>query len=241
VNEHEKAFIFSDREEAWRENLTLDSSRYLGGIGALLLFIGVIPYINTFGVLGIIGVILVLIALHGFASYYKERRIFNNAIYGVFAAIVGIVIAVVIGIAIVLPNITKFLEKLYPSWNGSLATITSLQGMTPVTSNVSLSDVAPFVVAALVVFAVLWIFGIITAFLVRRSLNQVSSRTSVGLFSTAGLLLLIGAVLTIIIIGLLLIWIAALLLAIAFFTTKPQPEQPTMATAPPPPTTPVAV
>jgi uncharacterized membrane protein len=241
VNKHEKAFIFSDKEEVWRENLTLDSSRYLGGIGALLLFIGVIPYINTFGVLAIIGVILVLIALHGFGSYYKERRIFNNAMYGVLAAIVGIVIAAVIGIAIVLPNITKFLEKLYPSWNGSLATITSLRGMTPVTSNISLSDLAPFIVALLVALFILWIFGIITAFFVRRSLNQISSKTSVGLFSTAGLLLLIGAVLTIIIIGLLLIWIAALLLAIAFFTMKPQPEQLPMATAPPPPTTPVAV
>jgi len=221
--------------------LTLDTSKYLGGIGALLLFIGVIPYINTFGVLGIIGVILVLIALHGFASYYKERRIFNNAMYGIFAAVVGIVIAFVIGIAIVLPNITKFLEMLYPKWNGSLSTITSLQGMTPQTSKITLSDIAPFIAALIVALLILWIFGIITAFFVRRSLNEVSSKTSVGLFSTAGLLLLIGAVLTIIVIGLLLVWIAALLLAIAFFTTKPQPEQPTMATAPTPPATQMAV
>ncbi|HML04090.1 MAG TPA: DUF996 domain-containing protein [Candidatus Bathyarchaeia archaeon] len=221
--------------------MTLDTSKYLGGIGALLLFIGVIPYINTFGVLGIIGVILVLIALHGFASYYKERRIFNNAMYGIFAAVVGIVIAFVIGIAIVLPNITKFLEMLYPKWNGSLSTITSLQGMTPQTSKITLSDIAPFIAALIVALLILWIFGIITAFFVRRSLNEVSSKTSVGLFSTAGLLLLIGAVLTIIVIGLLLVWIAALLLAIAFFTTKPQPEQPTMATAPTPPATQMAV
>ena len=205
--------------------VTLDASKTLGGVGALLLFIGVFPYINTFGIVDIIGVILILVALHGFADYYKERRIFNNAIYGVIAAIVGIVIAAVIGIAIVLPSITSFLEKLYPSWNGSLPTITS-QGMTPNTSKISLSDVEPFIVAAIVVFVILWIFAIITAFFVRRSLEQTSSKTSVKLFSTAGLLLLIGAVLTIIIIGLLLTWIAALLLAIAFFQTRPQQPQP---------------
>jgi len=221
--------------------LTLDSSRILGGIGALLLVIGVIPYISTFGILDLIGVILILIALNGFANYYKERRIFSDAMYGVLTGIIGAVIAAAIGIAIVLPNITKFLEKLYPSWNGSLSTITSLQGMTPVTSNLKLSDIAPFIVAALVAFVVLWISAIITAFFVRRSLNQVSSKTSVGLFSTAGLLLLIGAILTIILVGLLLMWIAALILAIAFFTTKPQAEQPPMTTAPSPPATPVAV
>ena len=206
--------------------VTLDASKTLGGVGALLLFIGVFPYINTFGIVDIIGVILILVALHGFADYYKERRIFNNAIYGVIAAIVGIVIAAVIGIAIVLPSITSFLKKLYPSWNGSLSTITSLQGMTPITSKISLSDVEPFIVAAIVVLVILWIFAIITAFFVRRSLEQTSSKTSVKLFSTAGLLLLIGAVLAVVIIGLLLTWIAALLLAIAFFQTRPQQPQP---------------
>jgi uncharacterized membrane protein len=221
--------------------VTLNSSKNLGGVGALLLFIGIFPHINYFGIVDIIGVILILIALHGFASYYKESGIFNNAMYGVFAGIAGIVIAAVIGIAIVLPNITSFLEKLYPSWNGSLSTISSLSGMTPVTSNIKFSDVAPFIAAAIAVIVILWIFEIIAAFFVRRSLTQVSSKTSVGLFSTAGLLLLIGAALTIVIIGLLLIWIAALILTIAFFTMKPQSEQPSMATATSPPTTPTRV
>ena len=211
--------------------VTLNSSKNLGGVGALLLFIGVFPYINYFGIVDIIGVILVLIALYGFASDYRERGIFNNAMYGVATGMVGIVIAAVIGIAIVLTSITSFLEKLYPSWNGSLSTISSLSGMTPVISNLSFSDVVPFIVAAISVIAVLWIFAIITAFFVRRSLKQVSSKTSVGLFSTAGLLLLIGAALTIIIVGIVLMWIAALILAIAFFTMKPQPEQPPMPTA----------
>jgi uncharacterized membrane protein len=214
--------------------VTFDSSKNLGGVGALLMFIGVFPYINYFGIVDILGVILVLIALHGFASYYKESGIFNNAMYGVFAGIVGIVIAAVVGIEIVLPNLTSFLEKLYPSWNGSLSTISSLAGMTPVTSNISFSDVAPFIAAAIAVIAVLWIFAIISALFVRRSLKQVASKTSVGLFSTAGLLLLIGAALTIIIIGLLLMWIAMLILAIAFFTMKPQSEQLPTATSPPP-------
>jgi uncharacterized membrane protein len=221
--------------------VTFEANKILGGVGALLLFIGVIPHVSYFGIVGLLGVILVLIALYGFAGYYKESGIFNNALFGVIAGIVGIVVAAAIGIAIVLPNITSFLEKLYPSWNGKLSTISTLSGMTPVRSNITLSDIAPFIVAAMVVFVVLWIFGIISAFFVRRSLRQVSSKTSEKLFSTAATLLIIGAVLAIIIVGLLLVWIAALLLAIAFFTVKTPSEQPPMATATSPPTTPTPV
>jgi uncharacterized membrane protein len=217
------------------KTLNFGTTKNLGGIGALLLFIGTLPYINYLGIIDIVGVILLLTSLYGFASYYRERRIFNNTAIGVLAAIIGIVISAVIGIAIVLPNITGFLQKIYPGWDGNLSSLPSLQGMTPVTGNIGFSDVVPFIVAGIAVFVVLWVFAIIAAFFVRRSLVELSIRSSVKLFSTAGLLLLIGAVLVIVFVGAILVWIAALLLAIAFFTMKLQLEQaPMTATAPPP-------
>jgi uncharacterized membrane protein len=207
--------------------MTFESSKTLGGIGALLMFIGIFPYINYFGIIPLIGAILILVALHGFARIYKESGIFDNALYGVIAGIIGVVLAVVIGIAIVLPNIKDFLLKLFPTWNGDWSTITSLSGMTPNTSNIAFGDVIPFITAAMVVLVTLWVFAIIATLLFRRSLKQLSARTNVGLFSTAGLLLLIGAVLIIAFgFGLLLLWIATLILAIAFFTMKPQETQP---------------
>ncbi len=223
--------------------MTLESSKTLGGVGALLMFIGVFPYVGTytFGVIELIGAILVLIALHGFASYYKEQGIFNNAIYSIIAGIVGIVAAVAIGIAIILPSIKDFLLKIYPTWNGNWASLSSLSGMTPVTTNLGFSDVAPFIAAIIVIIVILWIFAIIAAFFARRSLKQLSTKTNTGLFSTTGLLLLIGAVLIIIFgLGAILMWIATLILAIAFFTMKPQEAQPPpMVTASPQTPTPV--
>lgn len=216
--------------------MNFNTNKNLGGIGALLLFIGVLPYINYLGIIDIVGVILLLVSLYGFAGYYRERAIFSNSAIGVLAAIVGAVIAAVIGIAIVLPNITGFIQKIYPSWDGNLSSLPSLQSMTPVTSNIDFADVVPFIVAGIAVFVVLWIFAIIAAFFIRRSLVVLSSRSSVKLFSTAGLLLLIGAVLMIVFFGAILVWVAALILAIAFFTMKPQPAPPPMATAPTPPT-----
>ena len=143
--------------------------------------------------------------------------------------------SIAIGIAIILPDIKDFLLKLYPSWNGDWSTISSFSGMTPNTSNIDFGDVIPFITAAIVVLLIFWVFAIIAAFLVRRSLKQLSARTNVGLFSTTGLLLLIGAVLIIAVgLGLLLLWIATLILAIAFFTMKPQETPPpTMVTATP--------
>ena len=223
--------------------MTLESSKNLGGVGAILMFISVFPYISTytFGIVGLIGAILVLIALHGFASYYKEQGIFNNAVYGIIAGIVGVVVAVAIGFLIILPNIKDFLLKIYPSWNGNWSSLSSLSSMTPVTTNINFSDVAPFIAAVIVVILILWIFAIISAFFVRRSLKQLSTKTNVGLFSTTGLLLLIGAVLIVIFgLGATLMWVATLILAIAFFTMKPrEAQQPQMVTASPQPATPV--
>jgi uncharacterized membrane protein len=203
--------------------MTLESNKTLGGIGAILMFIGVLPYINYYSIVELIGAILVLVALHGFARIYKESGIFNNALYGILAGIVGVVLAAVIGIAVILPNIKDFLLKVFPSWNGNWQTLSSLSGMTPNTSNISFGDIIPFIVAAILVIATLWVFAIISTFFVRRSLKQLSARTNVGLFSTAGLLLLIGAVLIFLFgLGLLLMWIGVLLLAIAFFRIRSQ-------------------
>lgn len=191
------------------------------------MFIGVLPYINYFAIIEIIGAILVLIALNGFARFYKESGIFDNALYGIIAGIVGVVLSVVVAIAIILPNVRDFIMKLYPSWNGDWTTLASFSGMTPNTSNIGFGDVIPFITAAIVVFVILWVFAIVGTYFVRRSLKQLSAKTNVGLFSTVGMLLLVSAVLVIIFgIGLLLLWISALVLAIAFFTMKPQEAQP---------------
>ena len=203
--------------------MNLKTSKTLGGIGAILMVISVLPYISQLPFIGLIGAILVLVGLYGFSRAYKESGIFNNALYGILAGIVGVVLAVVIGIAVVLPNITDFLLKVFPSWNGDWTTITSLSGMIPNTSNIGFGDVIPFITAAILVIATLWVFAIIATFFVRRSLVQLSAKTNVGLFSTAGTLLLIGAVLVIVLgLGLLLMWIAAIVLAIAFFRIRSQ-------------------
>jgi len=208
--------------------MTFETSKTLGGIGAILIFIGVFPLINTYGIVEIIGAILVLYALHDFANIYRESGIFSNALYGIVVAIVGGVVTAVLAFAVVISNLKDLVTQLYPGWNGDWST---LQGMTPNT-NIDPSAIFPLIGGLIAVLVVVWIVAIIASFFIYRSLKQVSNKSNVGLFGTAGLLLLIGAIIPFV--GLFLMWISALLLTIAFFTLK-APEQPMAPPAPSPP------
>lgn len=210
--------------------MTLESSKNIGGIGALLIVIGALPFLGAYtSIIALIGLILVLIALNGLANYYNERGIFNYALYGIITSIIGGVVAA----AIVIVAAFDFLTTI----GIDLANITDPAAFSQIdwTGIVTLESLWSFLAALVAGLVVLFVFMVVSAFLVRRSFNLASDKTGVGMFGTAGLLLLIGAVLTIILIGFLLIWIAAILLIVAFFRIRAQPAA---ATSPPPPTPP---
>lgn len=88
--------------------MTLETSKNLGGVGAILI---VIAGLATFGMpyaglIGLIGLILVLIALKGLADYYSEPGIFNNALYAIILEIIGVI--AVVGVAIFLCFLRNF-------------------------------------------------------------------------------------------------------------------------------------
>ncbi|MBN1245190.1 DUF996 domain-containing protein, partial [Candidatus Bathyarchaeota archaeon] len=69
--------------------MNFETSKNLGGVGAILMFIGVLPLFAYSGVISLVGLILTLIAVKGLADYYSEAGIFNNALYAVITAIAG--------------------------------------------------------------------------------------------------------------------------------------------------------
>ena len=210
--------------------MNFEASKNLGGVGAILMFIGFIIPVATGGLgllLSLVGLILVLIGLKSLADYYNDAGIFNNFLYGTIAGVVGVVVAGVAFAFVIFTSLTDFLYTVFPTWNGDLS---SLSGLTPDVSAIDPTAILPFLASFLVIALILFFTAIIVAIFMRKSLNTLSAKASIGLFGTTGLLLLIGAVLTIIFIGAILIWIAMLILAIAFFSMKQQQTQPAMST-----------
>jgi uncharacterized membrane protein len=203
--------------------MTLESSKTLGGIGALLVVIGFLGFFGAAyaGILSLIGIILTLIALKGMADNYNESSIFNNSLYGLIIIIIGVVAAAAVAVIAVFTAISDL------DWTDAAA----LQAYFMDLNNVY-ALIGP-IIAALVV---LFIFMVVAALFFRKSLTTLAMKSGEKMFETAGLLWLIGAVLTIILVGVILIWIAWILIAVGFFSIKTTATQPpTVQPQPPPP------
>ncbi len=228
-------------QKAEEKAMTLESSKTLGLVGAILTLIGAfgvfgVPYLS---ILSLVGIIIILIGLRGLADVYQDKGIFNNSLYGFIAGIIGVVVAAVVLIADVLINMNAlkaFIQQIYPSWNGSWSTISSLAGQTANTSNLDTKPLVPFIELALLALVILYVFLIVWAFFARKSLKTLATKSNEGLFGTASLVPIIGAALTIIIVGVVIMWIAVLMMAIAFYRLKPQTEQPPVTYVTPPST-----
>ena len=213
--------------------LQFESGKNLAGIGTILIFISFLttsltPPLSS-SLITIIGLILMLVGVKSLADHYREAGIFNNMLYGTVVGIAGVVVSGAVAIGMLINSLSSFLYKIFPGWNGDW---TTLSQMTPDTTNLTFSDIIPFLTAALAVFVILFISTVVVAWFYRRSLSYLRDKSGMGLFGTAGTILLAGAVLTIVIIGYFIIWIDLLLIAVAFLQLRPPPSVEPVTTSP---------
>ena len=171
--------------------MDFQTSKNLGGVGALLLFIGPLFSYAHFlgGLLSPIGFILLLIALKGFADYYKDAGIFNNALYSFITCIVGVVLAAGVFMATAFAVLADI---------GIVDWTNTAEWTSAFTSEIAFDTLLKLLGGGIIALVILYVFVILTAWLYRKSLVKLASKTGVGLFGTAGLLFLIGAVIPII-------------------------------------------
>jgi len=183
---------------------SLAQAKALGGVGSILVILAVVPYAGF--ILGIVGFILVLIAVKYISDAVGDKSIFNNMLISVILAILGIAVGAAVLFASLFPFFTtpRFFEGEFEP-----AAV-----MGPAFLN--------FIFTIILGLALIWIFYIISAVFLRRSFNTIASSLNVGMFSTAALLYLIGAVLVVIMVGFVVIFVAEILQAVAFFSI---PEQ----------------
>lgn len=208
--------------------MTLESSKTLGGVGAILVVIGFLGFFGTgyAGLLILIGAILTLISLKGFSDHYNEGGIFNNALYGFITAIIGVVASIGAMVVMVIMAFSTVLAGL--DWTDPTAIQQYFME--------HMTDLWGIIGTLIIALVVLFVFVIIATIFFRKSLSMLSAKTGERIFETAGLIWLIGAVLTIILVGFILIWVAWILIAVGFFSIKTTATQPpTLPPQPPPP------
>ncbi len=176
-------------------------SKTLAMEGSILTILGAVPYVGW--ILGIIGVILLLRAMKEFANYYQDNEIYQNSLTGVKYYIVALIALAVAGAGFVI----GFVINSFPTTFG-------------VGNAIGIAVGAAFLIVA-------FVFYVLAASHLRKTFNTLAQKTGEQSFETAGTLLWVGAILTIIGIGVLLIFIAWIFAVIGFFTMKgPQQQQP---------------
>ena len=189
---------------------SLNEVKNLGGIGSILVLLAIVPTVGV--VLAIVGLILVLVALKYASDILGDSRIFMNMLYAVILGIIGLVVGVVAVVAVVFQAIGL----------GYLSSSFAYTGPTTVAPG----NIMGLLGSVLLGLVAVWICFLVSSLFLRRSYGELGRRLNVGLFGTAALLYLIGAVLTIILIGFLLIFVADILFIVAFFTINTQMPPP---------------
>lgn len=208
--------------------MSLESSRSKGRIATLLIvllpIVSSVVYVPlyflrlpTFNViylslilsaLSYTGYILFLVAMHGLSRFYNDARIFKNSLYGFIASVIGAVVFVIVAFVVLVPILDQF------------TAYASSPGMVP-----PLSTVISFLQVMVAVLVGGSILAAINGFFYRRAFYALAEKSGEGNFHTAGMLMLLGGALTIVVVGSLLFFIGWIIAAIGFFNLKPKPTQ----------------
>jgi uncharacterized membrane protein len=173
--------------------VSVESNRTLGGVGALMILIGsvfslfslvqyVFPSVSlavtVFGgllaVLSLVGLIVFMIAMNGLANGYKDRGIFDNALYGIIVIVVGGVLAGAVAFILVLSSIMSL-------------------GIQYANPPLNIDSFLPTIIGSLIpVILVAAMFGLVQAWFFWRAFSRLAAKSHVSLFRTGGSLFIVG-------------------------------------------------
>ncbi len=157
-------------------------------------------------VLSVIGLILFILAMFYLSKYYGEPAIFKNIVYALVMAIATGVGVIASYVALIIPVARTVTQASTPS------SPTQFFG--------------PFLIGIIIILLGAVVMGIISSILIMRAFNKLGEKSGVDSFKTAGLLYLLGMLLSIVGIGAILSWIAFIFAAIGFYRLKPTAATP---------------
>ncbi len=182
----------------------LSSISFISGTvnpNAGLLSIGLVASIIALVAVALIGFIMFMVSMHRLSKYYAEPAIFKNVLYAFIIEVVG-------GIAVA----GFYVAYLFVSIGSLMQTSTS-SSISPVFTQFLFSYIA--------VIAVAFVLAVVGAVLYWRAFNKLAEKSGVDSFKTAGLLYLIGSLLTFVGIGAFIAWIAWIFAAMGYRRLTP--------------------
>ncbi len=183
-------------------NVNFEYSKTLAIEGSILLLLSLIPYVGW--VLGIVGVVLLLRGMKEFSNYYQDEKIYQDVLIGVKFYVIAIVAAAV--------AIAAFTVGIWSA--------TGFTSVFVLTAGFGIGLVA-FIAGLVVAF----VFYILASTHLKKTFNTLAQKSGEASFTTAGTLLWIGSILTIVGVGLLLIFVAWIFATIGFSTMKSRQYQ----------------
>lgn len=191
---------------------SLSSAKTLGGVGAILMLVSGFLFFTGFigPIISIVGLILVYLGVKNVSDVVNNPKIASDFIISIVLSIIAsafIIIAPLLFLAGIAGGFTSVLTN-------------PMNATTAVGSLLAL---------CLIIFVVWIIFYILSAVYMKKSFDGIAQGTGVGMFKTAGLVYLIGAILIFIGIGFIILFIAQILIIVAFFSLpdqlQPMPQQ----------------
>lgn len=193
----------------------IGQAKILGGIGALLSLLVIVPTIGF--LLGIVGLVLIFIAVKYIADETKNHSIFQNYLMNFLFSIIAIAAVIVI-------MVMSF------GISGGMSWVSTLQEQNFTDPSTVWNSFATLISGCILALFVAWILLIISSLYLRKSYNSIAEHTKVDLFKTTGLVYFIGAITLIVVIGIFIIIVAKILEIVSFFSL---PENLPSKTEPP--------
>jgi len=129
---------------------------------------------GSLAVLSFVGLIVFMIAMNGLANDYKDRGIFDNALFGIIVIVIGGVLAGAAAFILVLSSIASLgIQFTNP----------------PVNMEAFLPSIIGFLIPVILVVAA---FALTQAWFFWRAFSRLAAKSQVSHFKTGGLLFIVG-------------------------------------------------
>ena len=150
----------------------IGQAKILGGIGALLSLLVIVPTIGF--LLGIVGLVLIFIAVKYIADETKNHSIFQNYLMNFLFSIIAIAAVIVI-------MVMSF------GISGGMSWVSTLQEQNFTDPSTVWNSFATLISGCILALFVAWILLIISSLYLRKSYNSIAEHTKVDLFKATGL------------------------------------------------------